>query len=109
MKTGLVLEGGGLRALFTAGVIDVMMENGITFDAMVGVSAGATFGCNFKSGQAGRALRYNMRFRRDPRYMGIRSLVRTGDLVGAEFSYHTLPDELDVFDNTAFRSNPMEF
>ena len=48
MKTGLVLEGGGLRALFTAGVIDVMMENGITFDAMVGVSAGATFGCNFR-------------------------------------------------------------
>ncbi|MCM1094418.1 MAG: patatin family protein [Lachnospiraceae bacterium] len=109
MKTGLVLEGGAMRGLFTAGVIDVMMENGIDFDGLVGVSAGSSFGCNFKSRQPGRVLRYNLRFCKDPRYMGVRSLLSTGDLVGAEFAYHTLPLELDIFDCAAFESNPIEF
>ena len=109
MKTGLVLEGGGMRGLFTAGVMDVMMKYGIRFDGIVGVSAGATFGCNYKSHQVGRVLRYNVRFKDDPRYMGIRSLLRTGDLVAAEFSYHTLPNELDVFDFEAYNSDPTEF
>ena len=109
MKTGLVLEGGGMRGLFTAGVMDVMMERGIRFVGIVGVSAGATFGCNYKSHQVGRVLRYNVRFKDDPRYMGLRSLLRTGDLVAAEFSYHTLPNELDVFDFDTFNNDPTEF
>ena len=109
MKTGLVLEGGGMRGLFTAGVMDVMMEHSIRFDGIVGVSSGATFGCNYKSHQIGRVLRYNIRFKDDPRYMGLRSLLRTGDLVGAEFSYHTLPNELDVFDGKTFCQDPTEF
>ena len=109
MKKGLVLEGGGLRALFSAGVTDVMMENNIQFDGLIGVTAGATFGCNYKSGQIGRALRYNITFKDDPRYMSWRSFWKTGDLVGAEFIYHILPTELDIFDYEAFRRNPMEF
>lgn len=109
MKTGLVLEGGGMRGLFTAGVMDVLMEHGIRFDGIVGVSAGATFGCNYKSRQPGRVLRYNIRFKDEPRYMGLRSLLRTGDLVGAEFSYHTMPNELDVLDRDTFRRDPTEF
>lgn len=98
-----------MRGLFTAGVMDVMMEQGIRFDGIVGVSAGATFGCNYKSHQIGRVLRYNVRFKDDPRYMGLRSLFLTGDLVAAEFSYHTLPMELDVFDCEAFDRDPTEF
>lgn len=109
MKKGLVLEGGAMRGLFSAGVMDVLMENGITFDGLVGVSAGAAFGCNVKSGQIGRVLRYNTRFCKDPRYCSIRSLIRTGDLYGADFCYHELPDRLDVFDYEAFAKNPMEF
>lgn len=109
MKKGLVLEGGGLRSLFSAGVIDVMMENQITFDGMIGVSAGATFGSNYKSGQIGRSLRYNIALKDDPRYISWRSFFKTGDLVGAEFSYHVMPTELDVFDYEAYRQNPMEF
>ena len=109
MNTGLVLEGGGMRGLFTAGVMDVMMEHDIRFDGIVGVSAGATFGCNYKSHQIGRVLRYNVRFKDDPRYMGLRSLLCTGDLVAAEFSYHTLPNELDVFDAETFNNDPTEF
>lgn len=109
MKNGLVLEGGAMRGLFTAGVIDVMMAEGITFDGIVGVSAGSSFGCNYKSHQPGRVLRYNLRFHDDPRYMGLRSLLSTGDLVGAEFAYHTLPLELDIFDCETFERDPMEF
>lgn len=108
-KTGLILEGGGMRALFTAGVTDVMMENGIEFDGIVGVSAGATFGCNYISRQPGRALRYNLRFRKDPRYIGWRSLLRTGDIVGGSFSYHYMPMKLDIFDIDTFAENPTEF
>ncbi len=109
MKYGLVMEGGAMRGLFTAGVTDVLMENGITFDGAVGVSAGACFGCNYKSGQRGRAIRYNLRFCRDKRYCSVYSLLRTGDMFGAEFCYHTMPDELDIFDYNEYNKNPMEF
>lgn len=98
-----------MRGLFTAGVLDVFMENGVTFDGFVGVSAGAAFGCNLKSGQAGRVLRYNKRFCRDWRYCSWRSLILTGDMFGADFCYRKLPEELDVFDKAAFDANPMEF
>lgn len=109
MKTGLVLEGGAMRGMFTAGVIDVFMENGIEFDGMIGVSAGATFGCNFKSRQIGRAIRYNMQYCRDKRYCSLHSLFTTGDLYGADFCYRELPEKLDLFDNDAYINNPMEF
>ena len=109
MKRGLVLEGGAMRGLFTAGVLDVMMENGIPFDGIVGVSAGACFGCNYKSCQPGRVIRYNRRFARDPRYCSWTSLAKTGDLFNADFCYRELPTELDVFDAAAYAENPMEF
>lgn len=109
MKNGLVLEGGGLRGMFTSGVIDALLEEEVSFDGMIGVSAGALFGCNYKSRQKGRALRYNIELKKDPRYMGLRSLLKTGDIVGAEFSYHVVPFEIDVFDGAAFEANPMDF
>lgn len=108
-RTGLVLEGGGLRALFSAGVLDVFMEHGLTFGGMVGVSAGATIGINFKSGQVGRALRFNLKYGRDPRYISLRNLLREGNVVGTRFAYDLLPRRLDVFDFQAFARNPMEF
>lgn len=109
MKTALIMEGGAMRGMFTCGVMDILLENGITFDGGAGISAGAVFGCNFKSGQAGRPARYNKRYCRDPRYCSIRSLIRTGDLYGADFCYRELPDVLDPFDREAFARNPMEF
>ncbi len=109
VKTGLVLEGGAMRGMFTCGVLDVFMENGITFDGAAGISAGAVFGCNFKSHQIGRAVRYNKQYGRDPRYCSIRSLVRTGDLYGAKFCYDDLPNRLDPFDQETFQKDPMEF
>ena len=109
MKTGLVLEGGAMRGLFTAGVLDAMMAHHISVDGMIGVSAGAAFGCNLKSGQIGRVLRYNTRYCRDWRYVSWRSLLLTGNLFGAEFCYHTLPEKLDPFDAAEFARNPVEF
>lgn len=109
MKTGLVLEGGAMRGLFSAGVMDVLMEHQIAFDGAIGVSAGAAFGCNYKSRQPGRVIRYNIEYARDPRYCSLRSLFKTGDLFGADFCYHELPNKLDPFDTEAFQQNPMEF
>lgn len=109
MKTGLVLEGGALRGLFTAGVLDVMMEHGLMVDAVVGVSAGAVFGCNFKSRQIGRTIRYNKKYCREWRYGSFRSLLLTGDYYGADFCYRRIPEELDVFDVETFKKTPMTF
>ena len=109
MKRGLILEGGAMRGLFTAGIIDVMMEHDLWPDGIVGVSAGAAFGCNYKSRQPGRAIRYNKRFAKDARYSGLRSLLSTGDYFNAEFAYHIVPREYDLFDDKAFDANPLEF
>ena len=106
---GLSLEGGAMRGMFTCGVLDVFMENGVRFDGCAGISAGATFGCNYKSEQIGRAIRYNKKYGRDRRYCSLWSLIHTGDLYGADFCYRELPEELDIFDRVRFAENPMKF
>lgn len=102
MKTGLVLEGGGVRGIYTAGVLDAFMDAGIAFDGVIGVSAGAIHGCSYLSGQRGRSIRYYCKYVTDPRFMSLRSWITTGDIVGADFCYHELPDRLDVYDHDAF-------
>ena len=109
MKNGLVLEGGAMRGLWTAGVTDVMMEHDIWPDGLIGVSAGAAFGCTIKSRQVGRAIRYNTRFARDRRYSGMWSLLTSGDYFNAQFGYHVVPFEYDIFDISTFEQNPMPF
>lgn len=109
MKKGLVLEGGAMRGLFSAGVIDVLMENNLSPDGVIGVSAGAAFGCNMKSKQLGRVIRYNKKLAHDWRYASFRSLLTTGDYFGGEYAYHYMPRKLDYFDVETFRNNPMEF
>lgn len=108
-KKGLILEGGAMRGLFTAGVMDVLMENGVEFDGIIGVSAGAAFGCNYKSGQIGRALRYNIKYCRDKRYCGINSLLKSGNIYNTDFCYGEVPLSLDKFDFDAYLKNPAEF
>ena len=98
-----------MRGLFTAGVMDVLLQDGVRFDGAIGVSAGAAFGCNYKSGQAGRVLRYNLRYCADPRYCSVHSLRTTGDLFGADFCYGEIPLKLDPFDFEAYARNPMAF
>lgn len=108
MKVGLVLEGGAMRGLYTAGILDVFMEQGITVDIAVGTSAGALFGVNFLSKQKGRAIRYNKRFNGDPRYMGLRVLLKEGNYFG-NFAYHDVPFELDPFDDGAYKASGVPF
>lgn len=109
MKTGLVMEGGAMRGLFTAGILDIFMENGVTFDGAVGVSAGAVFGINLKSHQPGRVVRYNKTYCQDKRYAGISSLLHTGDLYNTQFNLEVIPQQLDPFDFEVYKKNPMEF
>ena len=109
MKKGLVMEGGAMRGMFTCGVLDVFMENDIIFDGAVGVSAGATFGCNIKSVQPGRAYRYNKKYCADKRYHSVSSLIKTGDIYNVDFCYNELPYNLDKWDIETFEQNPMEF
>lgn len=109
MKKGLVLEGGAMRGLFTAGVLDVLMEHDIWPDGVIGVSAGAAFGCNMKSKQPGRALRYNKNLVNDWRYSSLRSLLTTGDYFGGDYAYHYVPRHIDYFDVDTFSKNPMKF
>ena len=98
-----------MRGMFTCGVTDLMMEKGLIPEGICGVSAGAVFGCNIKSGQAGRAIRYNSKYCRDPRYCGLSSLIKTGNYFGVDFCYHEIPSELDPFDNEAYMASPIEF
>lgn len=109
MKTGLVIEGGGVRGIYAAGVLDAFMEHELTFDGVIGVSAGAIHACSYLSNQKGRSLRYYMKYCNDPRFMSVRSWLTTGDIVGAEFCYHELPDKLDIYDHEAFLENETPF
>ncbi len=109
VKTGLVIEGGGVRGIYAAGVLDAFMEQGLTFDGVIGVSAGAIHSCSYLSNQKGRSLRYYMKYCNDPRFMSFRSWMKTGDIVGAEFCYHELPDRLDIYDHEAFLKNKTPF
>lgn len=109
MKTGLVLEGGAMRGMYTAGVLDVFLDNGVHMDSVVGVSAGALFGVNYLSGQKGRVIRYNKRFNPDKNYMGLRPLLREGNIVDTEYAYDKVPHELDPFDDEAFQRSGVPF
>ena len=101
-RTALVLEGGAMRGMYTAAVLDVLMDEGIKVDAIYATSAGVLFGVNYISGQRGRAIRYNKRFSRDKRYMGIHSLITSGNIINKNFAFYEVPFTLDVFDQEAY-------
>lgn len=109
MKVGLVLEGGAMRGMYTAGVLDVFLDNDIKVDGIVGVSAGVLFGVNYVSKQRGRTIRYNKKYINDKRYMGMRSLLRTGNIINKDFAYYELPQKLDIFDQETFEKSDIDF
>lgn len=106
-RAAIILEGGSFRGQFTAGVLDVLLEQGVSFDTCFGVSAGTLNGMNFKARQIGRTNRVNLTFCNDPRYVGSRALATGGSLIGYDFLFTDVQDRLDPFDNEAFRANPM--
>ncbi len=109
MRVGLVLEGGAKRGIYTAGVLDVMLEHNLLADGVFGVSAGAIHGCSYVSKQIGRSIRYNMKYGNDYRFMSFKSLFLTGNMVDTEFCYHDLPEKLDPYDNDVFMKSGIEF
>ena len=109
MKSCLVLEGGALRGIYTAGVIDFLLEKDIKFDTVIGVSAGALFGCNYISKQKGRVLRYNLKYRHDKNYMGFYSFITTGNIMNEKFCFDDLVNKLDKFDYDTFKKNNTNF
>lgn len=108
-KSGLVVEGGGMRGIYAAGVLDVMMEQGFIFDGVIGVSAGAIHGCTMVAGQRGRSIRFYKKYCQDKRFMSIRSWIKTGDIVGRDFCYRELPEVLDPFDYDAYTQSNTRF
>lgn len=110
MKIGLVLEGGGMRGLFSAGVLDALLElKELNVNGIVGVSSGALFGVNYVSKQKERAVRYNKKYADDKRYMGLHSWITTGNAVNKDFAFYELPYKLDVFDNETFKKADTDF
>jgi predicted patatin/cPLA2 family phospholipase len=109
MKVGLVLEGGAMRGVYTAGVLDVFLDEKIKIDGIIGVSAGALFGVNYASKQKGRTIRYNKNYIRDKRYISIRSLIKTGNIVNKDFAYYKIPFELDKFDEKEFEKSKIDY
>ena len=105
-QAGLILEGGGMRGLYTAGVLDYFMDINLEFKEVYGVSAGACNACSYLSKQRGRSLRVNTEYLDDPRYCGLESLIRTGDLFGVDMLYDIIPNELDPYDYETFAEYP---
>ena len=108
-NVGLVLEGGGLRGNYTAGVMDAFLAGGVEFPYLIGVSAGAGYGCSFVSKQYGRNLEILTKYRKDPRYLSFRSFITTGNLFGLDFIYHDIPLRLIPFDYKTFLDNNCRF
>lgn len=109
VKLGIVLEGGAMRGMYTAGILDTFMDFGMKPDMFVGVSAGALFGVNFLSNQKGRAIRYNCKYNKDKNYLGLRPLLKEGNIISTEYAYHRVPHELDPFDDETYKKNPAKF
>ena len=107
--TGLVIEGGGMRGIFAAGVLEYLLDNDIKVDYVIGVSAGACHGCSYVSGQKGRAFAVCTDYMDDPRYGSVQSLLKTGDYFGKKFMYHTIPEELNPVDNESFKKSGIRF
>lgn len=109
MKIGLVLEGGAMRGMYTAGVVDTFLDKDFWVDGIISVSAGALFGVNYPSRQKGRAIRYNKKFISDNRYISFKSLLSTGNIVNKDFAFYEVPFKYDVFDNKTFKESDIDF
>ena len=109
MKIGLVLEGGAMRGMYTAGVLDTFLDKDFWVNGITSVSAGALFGLNYPSRQKGRAIRYNKKFISDQRYISFKSLVSTGNIVNKDFAFYEVPFKYDVFDNKTFKESDIDF
>ena len=108
-RLGIVVEGGGIRGIYAAGVLDALLELKLPVKGVIGVSAGAIHACSFVSGQKGRSLRFYKRFCRDDRFFSFKTLIKTGNIVDTQFCYHDIPYIYDPFDNEAFKQSGIAY
>ncbi len=101
-KHAMFLEGGGMRCIFSAGVLEAFMERGITFDAIYGISAGATAATSFISEQAGRNIRVFTEYIDDPNYKGLKHLFKSGSYFNIDYIFREIPQRVDPFDYETF-------
>ena len=101
-QAGLVLEGGGMKGVYTAGVLDFFLDKGIEFSSIYGVSAGACHMCSYISKQKKRAFNVNVDYLDTGKYCGVKSLFTTGAMFNVETCYHLIPEYLDPYDHEAF-------
>lgn len=109
MKIGLVLEGGAMRGLYTCGVLDVFLKENINVDCIIGVSAGALFGINYCSNQPGRVLRYQKKYVKEKNYLGLKTFLKTGNIVNKKLAYYDIPRKYDIFDEETFKKSKTKF
>ena len=109
IKAGLVVEGGGMRGVYSSGVLDFFIEKDLFFENNYGVSAGACHLCSYLAKQYKRAFRVNVDYLNDKRYCSVHSLLKTGNLFGAEMLYDIIPNELDLFDYDTYNKNESNF
>lgn len=108
-QAGLILEGGGMRGVYTAGVLDAFLEENIEFSSVYGVSAGSCQGGSYIAKQPGRALRAVVDYIDDPNYCSTSSFLRTGNLFGVDFLYSQIPDVYEPLDYETFRKYKGKF
>jgi len=108
-KTALVLEGGAMRGIYTAGVLDELLKNEIHVDAVIGVSAGAIHGCSYVSGQKGRSIGYHKSCHTDYRFMSFKSWIKTGNICDVNYCYDEIPNKIYPFDHNAFEKSKTKF
>jgi predicted patatin/cPLA2 family phospholipase len=108
-KVGLVLEGGGMRGLYTAGILDFFMEKDLYFPYVIGVSAGACNAASYISKQKERSKRINIDYVKNPRYLSYRNLVKEKSIFGMDFLFNEIPNKLEPFDYTTFHSSEQRF
>ena len=108
-RLGIVVEGGGIRGIYAAGVLDVLSDLNLPVKGVIGVSAGAIHGCSFVAGQKGRSIRFYKRFCNDDRFFSFKTLIKTGNIVDTQFCYHDIPYIYAPFDNQAFKDSGIDF
>lgn len=108
-KIGLILEGGGMRGIYTAGVLDFLIDKNVEVDIVIGVSAGSCHACSYLSKQYKRAFNATVDYLDDKNYLSFNNLIKTGSIFGMDFMFNTIPNELNIYDYDTFNKSNTKF
>lgn len=109
VSAGLIIEGGGMRGVYSAGILDFFLDQNLEFSSVYGVSAGACHACSYLSRQRGRAFAVNVDYLKDKHYCSVYSWLTTGNMLGVEMLYDKIPNQLNLYDYDAFEKSKSKF